>query len=52
MKDYTTPEWQKSQTDESIKKAVTEGAKGMDGYKDKLAPDQIDGLVAHVRGLK
>ena len=52
VKDYSTPEWQKSQTDEHIKKAIAEGVKGMDGYKDKLLPDQIDGLVAYVRALK
>ena len=38
-----------SPTDEHIKKAVAEGVKGMDGYKDKLAPDQIDGLVVRPR---
>ncbi len=52
VKDYTTPEWQKSRTDEQIKTAIVEGAKGMDPYKDKLTPDQIDGLVAYVRALK
>jgi mono/diheme cytochrome c family protein len=50
--DYTKPEWQKGRTDEQIKKAIADGVKGMDGYKDKLAPDQIDGLVAFIRTLK
>lgn len=52
VKDYTNADWQKSQTDEQIKKTITDGTKGMDGYKDKLAPDQVDSLVAFVRALK
>ena len=58
--DLTTPEWQKRFTDAQLK-AVTEdglhrttkdGVKqDMDGYKGKLAPDQIDALVAYMRAL-
>src|ERR1043166_8511734 len=35
IKDYTAPEWQKSKTDDELKKAIADGVKGMDGYKDK-----------------
>jgi mono/diheme cytochrome c family protein len=52
VKDYTTPEWQKSKTDADIKKAINDGVPNMDGYKGTLAADQIDGLVAFVRTLK
>jgi mono/diheme cytochrome c family protein len=50
--DYTSPEWQKAHTDDAIRKGINEGVKGMEGYKDKLSPEQIDSLVQHVRGLK
>jgi mono/diheme cytochrome c family protein len=52
IKDYTKPEWQKAKTDADIKKAIVDGVTGMEGYKDKLAADQVDGLVAFVRALK
>jgi mono/diheme cytochrome c family protein len=52
VKDYTSAEWQKSKTDAQIKAAIVDGVKGMDGYKDKLAADQVDALVAGVRALK
>jgi mono/diheme cytochrome c family protein len=54
--DFTKADWQKSKTDAQIKAAIENGAKKdgneMDPYKDKLAPEQIDGLVAYVRTLK
>jgi cytochrome c6 len=57
--DMTTAEWQKI-TDDKIKAAISDGFKRekngvkqeMEAYKAKLRPDQIDGLVAYVRGLK
>jgi mono/diheme cytochrome c family protein len=52
VQDYTKPEWQKAHTDEQLKQGIAEGTKGMDGYKDKLAPDQIEALVAFIRALK
>ena len=58
--DYTSAVWQKGKTDADIKSAIENGVnrekagkkQEMDGYKDKLAPDQIDGLVQFVRSLK
>ena len=47
----------KKKTDDQIKDAIANGAKGkgdavMDGYKDKLSAEEIDKLVAHVKALK
>jgi cytochrome c553 len=58
--DYTTPAWQKSRTDEQLKKAIADGVsrekdgkkQEMEGFKDKLPPEQIDSLVAFLRTLK
>ena len=54
--DMTSAEWQKGKTDAQIKTAIENGVKKgdaeMDGFKDKLPPDQIEGLVAYVRSLK
>ena len=50
--DYSKPEWQKAHTDDELKKGISDGVKGMDGYKDKLAADQVEGLVAFIRTLK
>ena len=56
--DFTTPAWQKQVSAEEAKKAITDGftrpgkSEGMDAYKDKLEPDQIDALVAYVKALK
>jgi mono/diheme cytochrome c family protein len=57
--DYSTAEWQKSRTDEQLKKAILEGLKTekngakqeMDGFKADLTPEQIDQLIAFTRGL-
>ena len=55
--DMTTAAWQKKVTDAEAKTAILEGFKrpgkteGMDPYKDKLEPEQVDALVAHVRSL-
>ncbi len=58
--DMTSPAWQKDLTDDKIKQAILEGVnreKGgvkqeMKSFKDKLSPEQVDGLVKYVRGLK
>src|SRR4051812_22304399 len=55
--DMSSKEWKKSKTDEQIKTAIADGAKGkgdavMEGYKDKLDPAAIDALVKYVRALK
>ncbi len=51
-----SPAWQKANDDAAIKKAIENGVKKdgkeMDGFKDKLAADQIDGLVQYIRSLK
>jgi mono/diheme cytochrome c family protein len=52
VKDYTSPEWQKSKTDDQLKKSIADGVTGMEGYKDKLDGAQIDGLVQFVRSMK
>lgn len=57
--DLTAAEWQKRFTDAQLKAATENGLhrtvngvkQDMDGYKDKLAPDQIDALVAYMRAL-
>jgi mono/diheme cytochrome c family protein len=56
--DMTSAAWQKKVTDAQIKAAINDGIKregkpeGMDGFKDKLTPEQIDALAAYVRTLK
>ena len=58
--DMTTAAWQGALTDAQVKAAISDGFKRpkngvtqeMEAYKTKLRPDQIDGLVAYVRGLK
>ena len=52
VQDYSSAAWQKAHTDEELKKGISEGVKGMDGYKDKLSAEQIDQLVAYIRSLK
>jgi mono/diheme cytochrome c family protein len=57
--DMTSADWQKID-DGKIKVAINDGLKRdkngvkqeMEAYKSKLRPDQVDGLVAYVRGLK
>jgi mono/diheme cytochrome c family protein len=54
--DMTSAEWQKGKTDAQIKTAIEDGVKKgdaeMEGFKDKLPADQVEGLVAYVRSLK
>ena len=50
----------KARKDEDLKKAILEGVKKeadgvkkeMDPFKDELKPEQVDGLVQFVKGLK
>lgn len=55
--DFTTAKWQKEVSAEEAKKAITDGFKrpgkseGMDPYKDKLEPEQIDALTAYIKSL-
>ena len=55
--DMTSAAWQKKVTDAQMKTSILDGVtrpgktEGMDPYKDKLQPDQVDALVAYVRTL-
>src|SRR5262249_19434717 len=59
VKDMTTADWQKSVTDDQIRKGIEEGVdkttdgkkQKMDPYKDKLKPEQIADLVKYIRTL-
>jgi cytochrome c553 len=53
--DITTAAWQKNHSDEKINDYITNGSKEnpkMKPFKDKLTPEQIDGLVKYIRGMK
>ena len=54
--DMTSAEWQKGKTDAQLKNAIENGVKKgdaeMEGFKDKVPADQVEGLVAYVRSLK
>ena len=56
ISDFSKADWQKGKTDAQIKAAIENGTKKgdaeMDPYKDKLSPEQIDGLVAYIRTMK
>ena len=53
--DMTSPAFQKKVSDAEMKAAILDGFKregkpeGMDPYRDKLTPEQVDSLVAYVR---
>jgi mono/diheme cytochrome c family protein len=57
--DMTAAAWQKKFDDAALKKAITDGVKREEGgvkkemepYGPKLKPEQVDALVAYVRGL-
>ena len=55
--DMTTAAWQKKVTDAQAKTAILDGLKrpgkteGMDPYRDKLEPEQVDALVGYVHSL-
>ena len=59
-RDCSTADWNKTWTDEKIKGAIETGVTGerdgvkkqMDGYKDKLKPEQVDALVKYMRSLQ
>ena len=58
--DMTSADFQKKRTDEEMKKVINEGLKEekggvkkeMDPYKEELKPEQVDALIALIRGLK
>lgn len=57
--DMTSADWQKKYKDEDMKKAISEGfkreedgvTKEMKSFKAKLKPEEIDSLLAYVRGF-
>ena len=51
--DFTSKKFQKNESDEEIKDAITNGVpkSKMKAFKDKLTPDQIDALAKYVRAL-
>lgn len=57
--DLTAREWQEKHDDDVIRKQILEGVKReengivkeMKPFKDELAPDQVDALIAYVRQL-
>jgi cytochrome c6 len=52
--DLTTVAWQAKHSDAQVRDAILNGVPKtkMKAYKEKLAPEQIDALVAYVRTLK
>ena len=55
LPNMTSAAWQKSRTDDQLRKSINEGVKkgndGMEPYKDVLTPEQIDALIARVRAF-
>ena len=55
--DMTTAAWQQKAADAKLKTSILDGvirpgkSEGMDPYRDKLEPEQVDALVAYVRSL-
>jgi len=55
--DMAAADWQKKVTDAQMKASILDGVKrpgkaeGMDPYKDKLEPEQVDALIVYVRSL-
>jgi mono/diheme cytochrome c family protein len=47
-------EWQKSRSDEQIRKAIEDGVKGtlMASFKEAFTPGELDALVKHIRTLE
>jgi mono/diheme cytochrome c family protein len=51
-RDLTDARWQGEVTDERIFNSITNGKGKMPSFKRKLTNEQIESLVAYVRGLK
>ena len=61
VRDMSTADFQKDVTDAKAKEAITNGVKRktkdgkpqeMEAYKDKIKPEDMDGLVAYIRTFK
>ena len=46
------PKWQEANPVEAIAKVITEGKGKMKGFSDKLTPEQVNAIAAHVKTLK
>jgi mono/diheme cytochrome c family protein len=55
VEDMSSAKWQSAKTDAQIKDAIENGAKKgdavMDGFKDKLSPEDTTALVSYIRTL-
>ncbi len=53
VRNFTDPEWQKARTDDELRAAIENGREGtlMRAYKGELSPEEIAGLVKHVRAF-
>jgi len=51
-RDLTDARWQSDVTDERIFNSISNGKGKMPAFKKKLTTEQIESLVAYVRGLK
>ncbi|MCX6966673.1 MAG: cytochrome c [Verrucomicrobia bacterium] len=49
---YTDAKVQAKFTDEEAAKVISEGKEKMKPFKDKLTPEEIKALVAHIRAFK
>ena len=54
--DFTRARWQERHEDDELRKAILNGVKEkgkvvMPAFKKKLTPEQVDQLIAHVRGF-
>jgi len=55
INDMTNPDWQEEWTDEKMRKIINAGSKDnskMKAFKSKLSPEEIDGLIKHIRSFK
>ena len=53
--DFTSVEWQSKLSDEQIRNVIENGSdenSKMKPFKDKLTPEEISGLVKHIRNFK
>lgn len=53
--DMTTPGWQSEWTNDKMKVVILEGSKDnkkMKPFKEKLTAEEVEGLVALIRGFK
>ena len=52
--DFTSPGWQKHNSDDEIRDVITNGSKDnhkMKAFKERLTPAEIDSLVKYIRAL-